>query len=57
VHAMKPYGGVKVGLLSFSVEGELSYHDPIPSSRERSPGNHQVGPRAGLEAFGEDKHP
>lgn len=57
MHATKPYGGVKLELLSFLVEGELLFHDPIPSYRERSPGNHQVGPRAGLDAFGEDKHP
>jgi len=54
---MKPYGGVKVGLLSFSVEGELLLHDPIPSARDISSGIHQVGSRVGLEAFGEDKHP
>jgi hypothetical protein len=57
VHATKPYGGVKVELLSFLVEGELLFHDPIPSSRERSPGNHQLGPRAGLDASGEGKDP
>lgn len=56
MHATEQYGGVKVELLSFLVEGELLFHGPIPSSQERSPGIHQVGPRAGLDAFGEDKH-
>jgi hypothetical protein len=53
---MEPYGGVKVELLSFLVEGDRFTTQSFHLEREVLV-SIKVGHRAGLEAFGEDKHP